>query len=196
MQEDTLVALADGTERASRTAPRLRRVDDDPEDGLGHGEHRAVAAVDELGERLLVTDAQALAEPGLLMHADLRHAATLSAVRLHACLSTSIESDQPTPEEARMSLARVVSFDGVSRDRIKEMEAEMSGSDGPPEGLPAKEIIVLHDPDAEKSVVVVFFDNEEDYRRGDEALSAMPAGDTPGQRTGVAKYDVAIRMAV
>ena len=95
-----------------------------------------------------------------------------------------------------MSLARVVSFDGVSRDRIKELEAEMSRSEGPPEGLPAKEIIVLHDADAEKSLVVVFFDNEEDYRRGDEALSAMPAGDTPGQRTGVAKYDVAIRMAV
>ena len=26
-------------------------------------------------------------------------------------------------------------------------------------------------------------------------LSAMPAGDTPGQRTGVARYDVAIRMS-
>jgi hypothetical protein len=40
----------------------------------------------------------------------------------------------------------------------------------------------------------VFFENEDDYRRGDEALSAMPAGDTPGQRTSVAKYDVAFRM--
>jgi len=93
-----------------------------------------------------------------------------------------------------MALARVVSFDGVSRDRIREVEAEMRGSE-PPEGLPAEEIIVLHDADAEKSVVIVFFDNEEDYRRGDEVLSAMPAGDTPGQRTGVAEYDVAIRMS-
>jgi hypothetical protein len=93
-----------------------------------------------------------------------------------------------------MALARVVSFDGVSADRIREMEGEMQGSE-PPEGLPAKEIIVLHDPDAEKSVVIVFFENEDDYRQGDEALSAMDAGDTPGQRTGVAKYDVAIRMA-
>ena len=93
-----------------------------------------------------------------------------------------------------MALARVVSFDGVNADRIREMESEMRDSE-PPEGLPAKEIIVLHDPDAEKSLVMIFFDNEEDYRRGDEMLSAMPAGDTPGQRTGVAKYDVAIRMA-
>ena len=93
-----------------------------------------------------------------------------------------------------MALARVVSFDGVNRDRIQEMRAEMRDSE-PPEGVPATEIIVLHDADAEKSVVVVFFDNEEDYQRGDETLSAMPAGDTPGQRTSVAKYDVAIRMS-
>ena len=94
-----------------------------------------------------------------------------------------------------MALARVVSFDGVTRDRIREMESEMRDAQ-PPEGVPAKEIVVLHDADAEKSLVILFFDSEDDYRRGDEVLSAMPAGDTPGQRTGVAKYDVAIRMAV
>ena len=94
-----------------------------------------------------------------------------------------------------MALARVVSFDGVTQDRIREMESEMQGSE-PPEGLPAKEIIVLHDADADKSVVIVFFESEADYQRGDEILSAMPAGDTPGQRTAVARYDVAIRMAV
>jgi hypothetical protein len=93
-----------------------------------------------------------------------------------------------------MALARVVMFDGVTRDRIQEMQSEIRDSE-PPEGVPAKEIIVLHDPDAEKSVVLLFFDSEEDYRQGDEALSAMPAGDTPGQRTGVAKYEVAVRMA-
>jgi hypothetical protein len=42
--------------------------------------------------------------------------------------------------------------------------------------------------------VIVFFDSEDDYRRGDEALNAMPAEDTPGRRTSVAKYDVAIRV--
>jgi hypothetical protein len=93
-----------------------------------------------------------------------------------------------------MALARVVSFDGVTQERIQEMQSEMRDSE-PPEGLPAKEIIVLHDAGAEKSLVLVFFDSEEDYRRGDEVLSAMPAGDTPGQRTGVTKYDVAFRAA-
>jgi hypothetical protein len=92
-----------------------------------------------------------------------------------------------------MALARVVTFDGVSKDRIAEMEREMREGERPQE-FPATEIIVLHDADAEKAQVVIFFDNEDDYRRGDEVLSAMPAGDTPGQRTSVSKYDVPIRV--
>ena len=47
---------------------------------------------------------------------------------------------------------------------------------------------------AVETELVVFFDNDEDYQRGDAALSAMPAGDTPGQRTSVTKYQVAMRM--
>ena len=92
-----------------------------------------------------------------------------------------------------MPLARVVSFDGVSAERIAEMRKEMQESDRP-DDVPAKEIVVLHDPEAEKSLVVLFFENEDDYARGDAALSAMPASDTPGQRTSVAKYEVAFRM--
>jgi hypothetical protein len=92
-----------------------------------------------------------------------------------------------------MALARVVTFDGVGSDRIAEMQGEMSNEDQP-EGLNATEIIVLHDPEQEKALVVVFFESEDDYRRGDEILGAMPTGDTPGQRTSVSRYDVAIRM--
>ena len=94
-----------------------------------------------------------------------------------------------------MALARVVSFDGVTKDRMQEMEREMSDGD-PPEGLPAKEIVVLHDPDGAKSLVILFFDTEDDYKRGDETLNAMAADDTPGERTSVGRYDVAIRMTV
>jgi hypothetical protein len=93
-----------------------------------------------------------------------------------------------------MALARVVTFEGVSKDRMEEMKREMNQGERP-EGVPATEILVLHDAEADKSLVVVFFENEDDYRRGDETLSAMPAGDTPGQRTSVSKYDVAFRMA-
>ena len=93
-----------------------------------------------------------------------------------------------------MALARVVSFDGVTKDRIEEMRGEMRDGQ-PPEGLPANEIIVLHDGEGEQALVILLFETEDDYRRGDEALNAMPAGDTPGQRTSVTKYDVAVRMA-
>ena len=92
-----------------------------------------------------------------------------------------------------MALARVVTFDGVSKDRMDQMDREMQEGQ-PPEGFPSAELIVLHDAEAEKSLVVVIFENEDDYRAGDAILSAMPAGDTPGQRTSVTKYDVATRM--
>jgi hypothetical protein len=92
-----------------------------------------------------------------------------------------------------MALARVVTFEGVGKDRIEEMKREMQEG-VQPEDLPAKEVVVLHDPEADKSVVILYFDSEDDYRRGDEMLNAMPAADTPGRRTSVTKYDVAIRM--
>jgi hypothetical protein len=92
-----------------------------------------------------------------------------------------------------MALARVVTFDGVSKDRMDQMNQEMESGEAP-EGFPSSELIVLHDPDAEKSLVVIVFENEDDYKKGDEILEAMPAGDTPGQRTSVTKYNVATRM--
>jgi hypothetical protein len=92
-----------------------------------------------------------------------------------------------------MALARVVTFEDVNRDRIEEMQREMREGERP-EGLPATEIVVLHDAEAEKSLVILVFETEDDYRRGDETLNAMPAGDTPGRRTSVNRYDVAIRM--
>ena len=92
-----------------------------------------------------------------------------------------------------MAVARVVTFDGVTKDRMEEMNREMSEGT-PPEGFPSAELIVLHDAGAEKSLVVVIFDTEDDYKSGDAILNAMPAGDTPGQRTSVTRYDVAHRM--
>ena len=94
-----------------------------------------------------------------------------------------------------MAIVRLVTFDGVTTDRMNQMRDEMQGRE-PPEGLNAKEIIVLHDPDTERSTVLVFFDNEDDYAKGDAALNAMAPGDTPGTRVSVTKYDVVARRTV
>jgi len=96
-------------------------------------------------------------------------------------------------KEAQMALARVVTFEGVSKDRMAELDREMSEGQ-PPEGFPSAELVALHDPEAEKSLVIIVFETEDDYARGDEILNAMPAGDTPGRRTSVTKYNVATRM--
>ena len=93
-----------------------------------------------------------------------------------------------------MALARVVTFDGVSKQRIDELKSEIEEGDRRDE-VPAKEFLVLHDPEAEKSMAVLIFESEDEYRRGDEALNAMPAADTPGQRTSVTKYDVVVRLS-
>ena len=92
-----------------------------------------------------------------------------------------------------MALARVVSFSGVSKARMEDTKRQITEG-GRPEEIPATEIVILHDPEGEASLAILFFETEEDYRRGDEALNAMPADDTPGSRSSVTKYDVAVRM--
>ena len=92
-----------------------------------------------------------------------------------------------------MTLARVVTFDGVDQDRIAEMKREMEGSERP-EGVPASEMMVLHDPEASKAVAILFFENEDDYRTADRTLNAMSPEETPGTRASVGKYQVAVRM--
>lgn len=92
-----------------------------------------------------------------------------------------------------MAIARVVSFEGVNSDRMAEIGREMEG-EAPPGDVNASEVVVLHDPEAEESLVIFLFETEDDYRRADEALNAMPASDTPGRRASVRRYDVAMRM--
>ena len=93
-----------------------------------------------------------------------------------------------------MSIARVVSFTGVSPDRIEELKREMDEGEQP-DGLNPSDTFVFHDPDSSEAVAILLFDSDEDYRRGHEVLDAMPAPETPGQRTSVKRYDVAIRRS-
>ncbi len=90
-------------------------------------------------------------------------------------------------------LARVVSFEGVTQDRIDQLAQEISSGD-PPDDIPATEMMLLHDPDNERSIAILFFETDDDYARGHATLDAMQTGDTPGSRTGVGKYKVAARV--
>jgi hypothetical protein len=92
-----------------------------------------------------------------------------------------------------MALARVVSFEGVSDQRIAELTKQLEGSEQP-EGLNATEMLLLHDPDGQTSMAILFFDTEDDYRGGDQVLNAMDTSDTPGSRTGVTRYNVAAHV--
>jgi hypothetical protein len=91
-----------------------------------------------------------------------------------------------------VAYARVVAFEGVDKSRMDELREQIS-QDERPADIPATEIVVLHDADRERALVVLFFETEDDYRQGDATLNAMDPGDTPGRRASVDKYEVALR---
>ena len=92
-----------------------------------------------------------------------------------------------------MALARVVTFDGISSERMAEMAGDIEGGEQP-EGLNATEMMILHDPEAQTATAIVFFDNEDDYAAGHASSTPCRASDTPGNRTSVTKHNVAVRM--
>jgi hypothetical protein len=91
-----------------------------------------------------------------------------------------------------MALARVVTFEGVDDARIAQLKQNVESGERP-ENLPATEMIILHDPEGQKSIAIMFFENDADYQQGHEVMDAMPTDDTPGKRTSVTRYDVAVR---
>ena len=92
-----------------------------------------------------------------------------------------------------MALARVVSFDGVTEERVAELRQRMA-SEPRPDDLPASEMLLLHDAQAGSALAILFFENEDDYRTADRTLNAMSPDETPGTRGSVGKYQVAVRM--
>jgi hypothetical protein len=91
-----------------------------------------------------------------------------------------------------MTLVRVASFEGVTAARIDEMQRALAGEEDTG-AVPASEVIVLHDAAAETSLIILFFENEEDYERGDESLNALPPDEWLGRRVSVTKYEVSFR---
>ena len=91
-----------------------------------------------------------------------------------------------------MSLVRAVAFEGVAADRMAELAQQVENGERPAD-VPITELLVLHDQDSGRALVLQFFANEADYERGAEVFSAMPATDTPGRRTSVDRFTVVAR---
>ena len=96
--------------------------------------------------------------------------------------------------------ARIARFEGGD---VSQIDAVIDGArqmidstfDSPPEGLEgAKAVWMLVDRENARGLGITLFENEEDLRRGDDALNAMsPPVDAGQRRANVEIYEIAHR---
>jgi hypothetical protein len=96
-------------------------------------------------------------------------------------------------------LARVARWEGAEPATLEQSAAQIrdqaESEGGPPPGVPAKEFLLLHDTAAGKAIAITLFENDDDYREGDETLNSMsPPGGGMGQRVAVEKYEIAVHF--
>jgi len=95
--------------------------------------------------------------------------------------------------------ARVARWEGADPQTLRTSAEEIraDAESGPPEGLPAKGLLLLHDLEGGRAIAISLFETEEDYRQGDATLNSMnPPGGGMGQRIAVDKYEVAAQLEV
>jgi len=93
--------------------------------------------------------------------------------------------------------ARVVRFEGAEADALEQSASQIrsDADSGPPEGVPAKEFLLLTDKDGGRALAVMLFETEDDYDQGDQTLNSMdPPGPGMGQRVAVEKYEVGAQL--
>jgi hypothetical protein len=93
--------------------------------------------------------------------------------------------------------ARVARWEGAEAEAMRSSAEGISAqaASGPPEGVPAKGLLLLIDPDNGRGMAVSLFETEEELRQGDQVLNSMsPPNDAMGRRTGVEVYEVAADM--
>jgi hypothetical protein len=88
--------------------------------------------------------------------------------------------------------ARVVRFTDVNSEQLAQVASQIEESDGPPPDVPAKALRMMVDEAQSTAVVILFFETEEDMRKGGEVLDAMDAGETPGTRASVDLCEVKV----
>jgi hypothetical protein len=90
--------------------------------------------------------------------------------------------------------ARVARWEGAEPEAIRAAAQGISAdaASGPPEGLPAKGLMLLIDPDGGRAMGITLFATAEDLRQGDATLNEMsPPGNGMGRRAPVEVYEVA-----
>ncbi len=95
--------------------------------------------------------------------------------------------------------ARVVRWEGANAESLEraagEIRTRAETEGGPPEGVPAKGLLILNDGESGRSIAISLFETEDDYREGDETLNAMsPPDEGFGKRVAVEKYEVAVQL--
>ena len=89
---------------------------------------------------------------------------------------------------------RAVRFTDVSADRVGALLGRIEESDGPPPGVPATGLKILHDESQGTAVVLQYFATAEDMDAGAQAFSAMDPGETPGTRVSVDLCEIKLEV--
>ena len=90
--------------------------------------------------------------------------------------------------------ARVAKWEGAEAEQMRAAAQGINAeaASGPPEGLPAKGLMLLIDPEGGRSMAISLFATEEELRQGDATLNLMsPPGEGMGRRAPVEVYEVA-----
>ena len=85
---------------------------------------------------------------------------------------------------------RVVRFTDVDPEHLESRVSARSDEGGPPEGVKATGIKLMHDPDQRTAVVVQFFATEQDMQDSEAALEGMDPSETPGTRASVDRGEI------
>ena len=92
--------------------------------------------------------------------------------------------------------ARVAKWDGGDGDAIRRAAEQIrtDASSGPPEGVAAKGLVKLIDPDSGRSMAISLFDTEEYLRQCDAVFNTMSPGEDIGTRAAVEAYEVVVDL--
>jgi len=93
-----------------------------------------------------------------------------------------------------MSYVRVVRFSGVDTERMKAMQARIDEAGGPPPGVTATGLQVLHDEQQGTAVVLQSFATAEDMNAAARVFDAMDASETPGTRMSVDACELKLEL--